>query len=273
MGNTITINPKVRLKPIALPVEHGSWGFLLEPLVAAVVVAPSASAPWIFLMAAAAFLARQPLKIYLGDVRAHRKLPQTDYAFKFSMVFLTIAAAGFTGTLLTAPPIAFAPLALAAPFAGFQIYRDVLRKSRGLWSEILGAIAVSSTSASVALAAGWELRNALLLWTIFAARLIPSIVYVRARLALEKGKPFSAFAVVGSNAGAFVLVAALAWFALIPALPAGVFAVLMCRAIWGISPYRRKVKAMRIGIWEVVYGALVALSVIGGYLYNVWNAR
>ncbi|NLF76347.1 MAG: hypothetical protein GX573_11665, partial [Chloroflexi bacterium] len=32
---------RVRLKSIALPPEHGAWGFLLEPLLAGLLIAPS----------------------------------------------------------------------------------------------------------------------------------------------------------------------------------------------------------------------------------------
>src|ERR1044072_2044638 len=33
--------PGAKLRPLALPTEHGGWGFLLEPLVLAMIVAPS----------------------------------------------------------------------------------------------------------------------------------------------------------------------------------------------------------------------------------------
>ena len=36
-----TTTPSVRLKAIALPPEHGAWGFLLEPIVLGLLVAPS----------------------------------------------------------------------------------------------------------------------------------------------------------------------------------------------------------------------------------------
>lgn len=42
--------PKIRAKAVALPVEHGSWGFLLEPLVGGIAIAPSIAAPWIAIL-------------------------------------------------------------------------------------------------------------------------------------------------------------------------------------------------------------------------------
>jgi hypothetical protein len=47
------------------------------------------------------------------------------------------------------------------------------------------------------------------------------------------------------------------------------FAVLLGRAVIGLSPYRSKIKAMRIGVWEVIYGTLTALSVVIGYYLSV----
>ncbi len=131
--------------------------------------------------------------------------------------------------------------------------------------EITGAIAVSSSVAVIALADNWSFPAAVGLWTIFVARLIPSILYVRNRLLLEKGKPFSRFVPVLSHVAAFATVAALAFYGLSPLLTVLMFAVLQCRAVVGLSPYRRKVKAMRIGVWEVVYGTLTMLSVVLGY--------
>jgi hypothetical protein len=43
------------------------------------------------------------------------------------------------------------------------------------------------------------------------------------------------------------------------------FAFLMLRSIHGLSPYRIKMKAMKIGIWEVVYGTLTVATIIAGY--------
>lgn len=268
--STIKINrPPVRVKSIALPTEHGSWGLVFEPLVAATAVAASIGSVWVILMVTGAFLARQPLKVLLNDWLMKRRLPQTEIAFKFTLFYGAISAVGLIGSLYFIKVDAFLPFAAMIPFAAYQIYCDAQRKSRDLLPELTGALAISSSAAVIALAAGWTMPNALALWAIFSARLIPSILYVRARLRLEKGKDFSPASVVLSNTATFVAVAALAYNALIPALPVGIFAVLTLRAVIGISPYRRKIKAMRIGVWEVIYGALTVLAIILGYLLHI----
>ncbi len=76
-ASAITAKRDVRLKAVALPIEHGSWGFLFEPLLAGLLVAPSFASIWIALLVIGAFLTRQPLKVYLTDLQAKRNLPQT----------------------------------------------------------------------------------------------------------------------------------------------------------------------------------------------------
>jgi YwiC-like protein len=272
----MTVNPsgkiikrEVRLKSIILPNEHGSWGFLFEPLVVSIIVAPSIASVWIALLVIGAFLTRQPLKVLLADKLAKRKLPQTALALRYSIIFGTICFIGFVGSLLSLNFQSFIPFLLIIPLAIYQIYCDATKQTRRFLPEITGAIAISSSSAVIALAGGWEVLNAYSLWAILVARLIPSIIYVRSRLRLEKGKDFSLAPVTVSNFIAVGAIGLLAWKELIPWLTLPIFIVLMIRAFWGLSPFRRKVKAMRIGVWEVIYGVLTVLSVILGYYLKI----
>jgi hypothetical protein len=260
--------PPVNVKSIALPIEHGSWGFVFEPLTAGLLIAFSPSALWIVLLVVGAFLTRQPLKVLLNARQANRDLPQTPVARKYVLIYGAILTFGLIGSLFFVPQPAFLPFLFILPLAAYQIYCDASRKSRHLLPELTGALAVSSSAAALALADGWNLTAALALWAIFVARLIPSILYVRNRLLLEKGKNFSQFVPAVSHAAALVLIGALAFYGLSPLLTVLMFAVLLGRSVIGLSAYRRKVKAMKIGVWEVVYGTLTALSVVVGYYLN-----
>ncbi len=260
---------KVNTKAIALPIEHGWWGFVFDPLTAGLLIAFSPAALWISLLVVGAFLTRQPLKVLLNAWQAKRDLPQTPVARKFVLIYGAIFTVGLLGSLYFVPQPAFLPFLFILPLAAYQIYCDASRKSRQLLPELTGAIAVSSSVAVIALADNWTLPAALGLWAIFVARLIPSILYVRNRLLLEKGKPFSRALPVFSHVAAFAMVAALAFYGLSPLLTVLMFAVLQARAAIGLSPFRSKIKAMRIGVWEVVYGTLTALSVVIGYYLNV----
>jgi hypothetical protein len=88
-------------------------------------------------------------------------------------------------------------------------------------------------------------------------------------LLLEKGKEFSRGLPVVSHVAAFALVSTLAFYGLSPMLTVLMFAVLQGRAVIGLSPFRSKIKAMRIGVWEVIYGTLTALSVVIGYYLGI----
>jgi hypothetical protein len=261
--------PMVNVKTIALPIEHGSWGFVFEPLMAGLLIAFSPSALWIVLLVVGAFLTRQPLKVWLNAWQAKRDMPQTPVARKFVLIYGAIFTVGLAGSLYFVPRAAFLPFLFILPLAACQLYFDASRKSRQLLPELTGAIAISSSVAVIALAGNWTFPAAIALWTIFVARLIPSILYVRNRLLLEKGKEFSRGVPVAAHIAAFAVVSALAFYGLSPMLTVLMFAVLQGRAIVGLSPFRSKIKAMRIGVWEVVYGTLTALSVVVGYYLGV----
>lgn len=268
--STIPVKRNVNVKNIALPIEHGSWGFVYEPLAAGLLVAFSPSALWIALMVTGAFLARQPLKVLLNDWIAKRDLPQTAVALKFVLIYGAISLFGLIGAVAFINRLeSFAPFLCVLPLAAFQIYCDTSRKSRELLPEITGAVAVSSSVAVVALAGGWTYGAAFALWAIFIARLIPSILYVRNRLRIEKGKPFSQTVPFFAHVCALLLVGALAFYGFGSLITAAMFAVLLVRSTVGLSKFRRRIKAMKIGVYEVVYGTLTALSVVVGYYLGV----
>src|SRR4051794_36912704 len=65
---TTTTGPMPLVGPWALPPGHGGWGFLLEPLVRAMIVAPSWCGAMICAGAVCGFLTRQPLKLAMQDL-------------------------------------------------------------------------------------------------------------------------------------------------------------------------------------------------------------
>ncbi|MEZ5344243.1 MAG: YwiC-like family protein [Pyrinomonadaceae bacterium] len=270
-ANVLTIDSpkKVRLRGIILPNEHGSWGFLFEPLLAAVVVAPTLSAFWISVFVTGAFLARQPLKVFASNWKTRRNPDETAVAFRYTLYYGTVFLIGLLGSIYLLPLLAFVPFVLVVPLAIYQLYCDVSRKSRQLIPELTGAVAISSSAAVIALAGGWSVAAAVSLWGIFIARMIPSIGYVRNRLKLEKGKEYSGISVAIVHFLALGFIGVLSGFGLASELTLAIFVILLGRAVLGLSAYRRKMKAMKIGIWEVIYGVLVVLSVIVGHYLNI----
>ena len=265
------VKPKANVpaRSIALPVEHGAWGFLFEPLAAGMLVAPSAAAPFILLLVAGAFLTRQPLKFLLGDFLQKKYLPRTAVALRFALIFGGISLLGLFGSLVFAPIESFIPFIIVAPLVVYLIAQDAARQTRQLLPELLAAAALASSITALALAGGFAYPAAFALWAIMLARLIPSVLYVRSRLRLEKGKPFSRFTPVAAHILAFAFLGALYLSGFASILTLVMAAFLAGRAAFGLSRCRQILQAKQLGIWEVVYGVIYALTVVFGCYLNL----
>jgi len=228
----------VALRPLALPAEHGGWGFLLEPIVLGLLVAPSWRGGLIAVAAIFAFLARHPLKLALQDAMRGKHYPRTPYCWGLAAAYLLAASPA----LAIYPLI---PLVIAAPFALVQLTYDARNRSRELAAELSGALAMSSLAAAIAIAGGRPAATAFGLAGILAARSLPSILYVRALL---------------RRAPAWPVIATHALAVLIVALYASPFAVaamvlLLVRAIHGVTQASRPAP-QTIGWREILYGAV-----------------
>ena len=268
-AQTLRPTPAVRVKQIALPTEHGGWGLLLEPMVAALAIAFSSSGAWIALMFAGAFLMRQPLKIYVLDRRGMRNDARAAVALRYLMIYAVVVAAGVAGTAVTCTLTPLLPLIAVLPLAALQIYYDIFRRSRNLVPELAGAVAISSSAAAIALAGGQAVSLSIGLWIVIVARIIPSILYVRERLLLEKGKPYSRTLSTVAHLVAAAAAAVLAINGLISVLAVPVMLFLLYRAVIGLSPRRTKLKAMQIGVREVIYGAALVLAIVIGRFIGI----
>jgi hypothetical protein len=263
--STVDQRPKVRLKSVALPVEHGSWGFLFEPLVAGLAIAFSVGGVWIAVMTIGAFLVRQPLKVLIIDRLGMKVRERAAAALVFLAIYGTVFTAGLIGAVASVGWRPLLPFIFVLPFAAYQIYCDASRKSRQLVAEVIGAVSISASIAAITLSDGRPWSVAISLWLIFVLRLVTSILYVRNRLLLEKGKQYSRIVPTVAHLTALTIVAVLAYLGLSPVLTTFAMLILLWRAVVGVAPRRRKLRAMQIGVLEIVYGALTVLSVVIGY--------
>ena len=254
----------VRLKTLALPTEHGGWGITLEPVVLGLLVAPSAAGAGLALATLGAFLARHPLKIVAGDRRRGRRFARTPYAERFTLLYASVALAGFVLAVFAAKEYAFLlPLASAAPLASVQLWYDAKGRSRGLLPEVAGSLAMGSVACSMALlgGAGWPL--ALGLWALLAARFVPAILYVRARLDVLHGKESARLPSLLAHVLALAATTALAAFNVLPWLAAAMTGVLLARAAYGFAR-SWPATARGVGFSEIAFGALTVAAAVAG---------
>jgi hypothetical protein len=242
------------LRPIALPTEHGGWGFLFEPILLGLMVAPSWTGSLIAVAFVCGFLARQPLKLALQDLLRGKSYPRTPWSWMFAAVYAMAATTALALVVTLEGPAALIPLGLVAPLAITQIAYDASNRSRSLFAELCGATAMTSSAASIAIAGGMRLVPAFTLAGIVAARLIPTIVYVRTLLMRSHGKRASSLPPLILHAAAAGGVAAFAPFGAALAM-----IILFARAAWALAhdPLPAKV----IGWREIAFGAMtVALA-------------
>jgi len=252
--------PAPSLRRIVLPAEHGGWAFLGEPILLGLAIAPSPAGLMVALAVFAGFLARQPLKWWLGDVRRGRHYPRTALARR-AFAVLAVAAAGAlaAAVLLARGPVLFA-VALATPLAATALAFDLSLRGREAAAELVAPLALAAVAPAIALAAGWDRPAAFGLWGVLAARVVPSIVYVRARLRLDRGEPAGIVTALALHVAGVGAVALLAAAGLAPWLSVGAMAVLLARAAWQLSPGRPRLSIPMFGVTEVLSGLLVVLA-------------
>ncbi len=252
---------------IVLPAEHGGWAFLGEPIVLGLAVAPSWAGALVAFAAVAAFLARQPLRLLLGDRRRGRRYARTAAAERAFALLVALAALALAGAVLLARGPVIPTLALAAPLAALALAADLGQRAREVTAEIAGALALAATAAVIPLAAGWAPGPSLGLWGVLAARVVPSVLFVRARLRLDRGEPAPVAAALVAQAAGVAAVALLARAGLAPWLGVAAIAALALRAAFGLSRWRVRTSVQRFGLAEVGFGLIVVIATaIGAHL-------
>lgn len=250
--------PRIALRPLALPVEHGGWGLLFEPIGLGLLVAPSWGGLFIGLAFVSGFLVRQPLKLALQDLLRHKRYPRTAWCWGLASGYASLALFALTAALAFGGVAALVLIAAAAPLALIQIGYDAKNKSRALLPELGGAIALSSSATAIAVAGNRPLLAAVTLSAIILARAIPTIAYVRALVTRSHKQIAASGPALLLHALAIVAVAAFA-----PMLAIVAMVLLFARAAWGLAHPPQKAKT--IGWTEIVWGivtvTLVAFAV------------
>ncbi len=245
--------PRVIIRPLALPVEHGGWGFVIEPAVLALLVVPSWAGLMIGIAAVAAFLARHPLRLAAGDWTRRRRFPRTVVCERLALGYGSLAIAAMAIAMTITDARILLPFAIAAPLGLAQFVFDVRNRRHAIAPEIAGAVAAGATAAAIVLAGGRPLTLAATLWLLTVLRSVPAIVFVRAVL----GRESRAVAVILHVAA--VVIAILLWYQrLAPVAVIVAMSLLLARAL---IPTKHAEPPRRIGMRELVFGAVTVILI------------
>lgn len=254
-----------RIRAVALPVEHGGWSLLLEPIVLGLILAPTVPGLFVSFAATGAFLARHPFKLAVRDWRRKLHSPRTVMAERFAILYVFIAIFGLTFAIKTGGTALLFPLLLATPSVILQLFYDATARSRALIPELAGSISTGAVATAIAISGGWPHPAAFGLWVILAARALPTILYVRARLQLLHRKQASPSGVIVVHLLAVLVLIALATVRLVPYAAVLAILILCLRASVGFSKFDRQVTAKKLGMREVAFGAMTIFLVTFGY--------
>jgi hypothetical protein len=233
-------------------------------VVLGLLVAPAWASLLVGVGAFAGFLAYRPAKLAWGDLRRRKRYPRTALAVRLAAGFALAAVLALAGAWSLAGAGWLLPFVLAAPF-GLAFAAYDLRPGRSWQAELAAPVAFAATAAAMALAGGLPPAVALSLWAVMAARSVPSVLYVRERLRLERGEPARRALAVAAHGVALATVVLLAAAGWLPWLAASAVALLLARAAWGLSRHRRPATARAVGFGEIAWGVVTVLLVAAGF--------
>jgi hypothetical protein len=259
--------PRRRWRSVALPAQHGSWGLVLEPILLGLLVGGAWPGMLLALAAFGAFLLDQPLRVMWADWRRGRVFGRTRLARRFALAYGLAAVVAGGVFVWRAGWEPLWPLAVAAPLFGIYVYYDWSRPGRFWQAELAAPLAFGATAAALGLAGGGSWELALTLWLAIGARAVPSILFIRARLRLDKGQPVGRLGSLLAHGVALLVMAwpvaaaRMSWWGLIP------YGLLLGRAAVGVSAWRRPVSVPRLGVAEMGWGGLTILLVAAAIIF------
>lgn len=251
------------LRTVAVPAEHGAWGFLLEPALLALLLAPTWPGLSLALAALALVLAQHPLTLYFKDRSRGVRAPRTVMAQQVALAYLAGALLLASPLLLNFTPEMLLWISIGSLLALIQLQRTLMGQHRTLLAELAGGVALGALAPLMLSLADWPLLQCAALWAALASRTVTSILYIRVRLRQSRQQAAEAGWMWTAHGLAFLLIAGLAYAQALPWTALLALLLLLARAIYGLR--EQSVRAQVLGIREMIFGVVVVLLVVSGY--------
>lgn len=259
-------------KQIALPQDHGSWVFILSPLLVGIFAGENFTSATFFLIVAAmsAFMLRQPMTVMVKALSDRR--PKTDLpaAYFWSLIYGAIATAALTGLILEGFSYLLYLAIPGAPVFAWHLWlvsQRAERRQAGIEVIATGVLSLSAPAAYWVGVHGYEPAG-WWLWMFTWLQSAASIVYAYLRLSQREmsqeqaaGTSRSEWWRMGIRAFIYtsfnlVLSAFLGVAKLIPIFIFVPFALQWLETIWGIFNPAVGWKPTRIGIRQLIVSIL-----------------
>ncbi|MGD9488818.1 MAG: YwiC-like family protein [Calditrichaceae bacterium] len=264
-----TAKQEINLRKIALPQEHGSWGYTLEPVFLGLLIVFSFNGLILGIAAMAAFMSRNSLKIWLREKESGKNVIKARYARNFSIFYLLSGLIGFGYVLLIAGQMLLIPMVMIFPLIIVYIIYDTLNQAKSLLPELSGAAAFAMMSSLIAMAGGWIIFDALFLWIISMGRSLTTTLYVRNRLNLRRKEEARIGIQRLAHSAIIIIFIVLYYIKRIPLLAVIGVVLLAARSETGILPVFRNQLPKSIGIQEFIFGAVYVILAAAGYHFSI----
>jgi hypothetical protein len=273
--------PKTRLiqKHIALPTDHGSWVFLLSPLIIGLATARAwnPASLWVVLAAFSAFLIRQPLIIVVKVLSKRRPRRDLAPARFWLAIYGLLGLLALAGTIWSGYSYILWLAIPGIPVFAWHLYLVSKRSERRQIGIELVATGVLALCAPAAYWVGTRSTSSIG-WLLFLAcwlQSAASIVYAYLRLEqreLKEVPDFSHKLKMGARSLAYttfnlVFILVLIAFRLFPPLIALAFLIQWLENIYGLLVPAIGVKPTRIGFRQLFISAVFTISFI---LFWAW---
>lgn len=259
---------------VALPSDHGSWVFLLSPLLIGIFAGARWSTADLYLIIAAlaAFLIRQPLTIVVKIFSGRRNRRDLPAAWFWIGIYALIGAAGLAGLILQGFTFIFILALPGVPVFAWHLYlvsQRAERRQMGVEIVASGVLALAAP-AGYWLGTGWADPTGWLLFILSWLQSAASIVYAYLRLSQREldGVPeiksrltlgMRALVYTTFNFGLIIFLAALQFVSAGLILP---YLAQWLETIYGTLKPAVGVKPTRIGLRQLLVSSLFTLLFI-----------
>lgn len=233
---------------------------VLEPLILALLVAPSKAGALLAAAAILAFLARHPMKLLAQDWRRGTWVVRTKVCAWIAAAYAGGAAIALLAAIVASSAHVLVPLAVGAALGLVQFALDIRQRGRSFVAEMCGASAAAMTAPAIALASGQRSEISVALLVITSALTLPAFLFVRSVLRGERRRTTMVMHIV-----AIAAAVALWHLGLTPAAAVVVMAMLLLRAMIGLQTKTRPA-ARVVGMREAAWGAAAVIVIAVGYL-------